>query len=209
MAINATDEYGRTALHRAAYRGSIERLKQLITTDGMNINATDKDGMTPMHWAAEQGNAKCLKALLTTVGVDVHVIDNLARTPRDIVLASVLDTSKVECWELMKLVNHGMKPLHWAAFQGNTQYLKQLVADSGVNINATDEDSKTALHWAAFQGNIAGVKVLIAVDGVNSMPSMYTAIRPCTGLPSMAIASAWNPSSPPVRRLMLPTIQKA
>ena len=167
VAINATDEYGRTALHRAAYRGSIERLKQLITTDGMNINATDKDGMTPMHWAAEQGNAKCLKALLTTVGVDVHVIDNLARTPRDIVLASVLDTSKVECWELMKLVNHGMKPLHWAAFQGNTQYLKQLVADSGVNINATDEDSKTALHWAAFQGNIAGVKVLIAVDGVN------------------------------------------
>lgn len=167
VAINATDKYGRTALHRAAYRGNIERLKQLIATEGVNINATDKDGMTPMHWAAEQGNAKCLQELLTTVGVDVHAIDNLARTPWNIALASVLDKSKIECWELMKLVNNGMKPMHWAAFQGNTQYLKQLVTDHGVNINATDEDSKTALHWAAFQGNIACVLVLIDVEGLN------------------------------------------
>jgi ankyrin repeat protein len=44
------DRYGMTALHRAAIRGNIETIKDLIEK-GAEINARDNYGWTPLHWA--------------------------------------------------------------------------------------------------------------------------------------------------------------
>jgi ankyrin repeat protein len=42
---------GRTNLHKAAFDGNAERVKELLKK-GANPNTQDKDGYTPLHWAA-------------------------------------------------------------------------------------------------------------------------------------------------------------
>jgi ankyrin repeat protein len=42
---------GRTNLHKAAFDGNAERVKELLKK-GANPNTKDKKGRTPLHWAA-------------------------------------------------------------------------------------------------------------------------------------------------------------
>ncbi len=59
--------------------------------------------------------------------------------------------------------NHGMKPLHMAAWNGKVEIVRMLI-DAGADVNAQDdeEDTKcTPLHYAAFNGHEEIVRMLI------------------------------------------------
>ena len=55
--VNAQDNYGWTALMRAALTGQTETA-ELLLKNGANINAKDKDGRTALMWATPYGNTK-------------------------------------------------------------------------------------------------------------------------------------------------------
>ena len=59
----------------------------------------------------------------------------------------------------------GQTPLHLAAWEGQTNTAKTLLA-LGANKEAKDNDQCTPLHLAAWQGNLATVKELVS-QGAN------------------------------------------
>jgi len=65
-------------IHQAAREGSIEAVKQHITT-GTNVDAKDNDGSTPLHKAALKGR-KEIAELIIAGGADVNAKDNLTST---------------------------------------------------------------------------------------------------------------------------------
>ena len=63
--INEKDKFGRTVMHWAAMRDSVEVIQWLVE-QGLDINATDNDGETPLDKAIASGfwgidTAQCLR----------------------------------------------------------------------------------------------------------------------------------------------------
>lgn len=68
------DELSLTPLHRAAYQGDVEEVKNLLKR-GCDANARDIYGWTALHDAAMQGHGEIVMLLLEA-GADVDVQDN-------------------------------------------------------------------------------------------------------------------------------------
>ncbi|GLH12589.1 Tonsoku-like protein, partial [Gryllus bimaculatus] len=61
--VNTNKERGRTPLHRAAFDGHAESLRELLAK-GADVKANDKKGWNPLHIAAEAGHPECVRELL-------------------------------------------------------------------------------------------------------------------------------------------------
>lgn len=55
--VNITNEYGRTPLHLAAFKGH-ESIAKILIQNGADINPKDHLGLTPIFMAAGTGNIK-------------------------------------------------------------------------------------------------------------------------------------------------------
>lgn len=77
---NAQDEYGQTALMRAADRGYGEIVAALLQ-HGAAVSVADSDGMTALHYAAVCGQEACVR-LLVRAGADPDQQDLSGETPR-------------------------------------------------------------------------------------------------------------------------------
>ena len=61
--VNATSQYGDTALIWAAYKGYTEIVKSLLEKDA-DVNAKDNNGHTALIWAVVNGHTEIVKSLL-------------------------------------------------------------------------------------------------------------------------------------------------
>ncbi|MBL0318343.1 MAG: ankyrin repeat domain-containing protein [Alphaproteobacteria bacterium] len=78
-AVNATSDFGTTALMRAAYRGNVEIINALIKA-GADANLRDVGGASSLGLAVRQGNADAVTALIKG-GADVNQPDNEGWSP--------------------------------------------------------------------------------------------------------------------------------
>lgn len=63
--VDARDKtHGRTALHRAAARGNLEKMKDLVEGRGATIDVIDNAGVTPLHDACTNGRVDAVRYLL-------------------------------------------------------------------------------------------------------------------------------------------------
>jgi ankyrin repeat protein len=69
------------SIHKAAYQGNIEAVKQHIAA-GTDVNAKDDSGWTPLHWAASKVHNKTAK-LLIEEGADVNMVNKDGLAPLD------------------------------------------------------------------------------------------------------------------------------
>lgn len=76
---NATDDRGHTALHRAAYRGSISKVRYLVE-GGAEVRATDVYGGTALHRAAIRGATDVVRYLVEQ-GAQVNAAASSGWTP--------------------------------------------------------------------------------------------------------------------------------
>ena len=67
--ISENDEYGRTALHWAVWRGSLQTVK-FLKGKVKNVDAGDKDQLTALHIATMGGNDAMVRLLVSGLGVD-------------------------------------------------------------------------------------------------------------------------------------------
>ena len=67
------------SIHRAAYVGNIEAVKQHIAA-GTDVNEKVIAGVTPLHTAARYGHKEI------AVGADVNAINNAGQTPLDLAI---------------------------------------------------------------------------------------------------------------------------
>ncbi|XP_034407928.1 ankyrin repeat domain-containing protein 1 isoform X2 [Cyclopterus lumpus] len=90
---NAADNYQRTALHKASFKGNVEVMKRLLEA-GASIQKKDKLEATAVHWACRGGSLPALQLLLDQ-GAKFTDRDKLHSTP----LHVAVRTGHCECAE--------------------------------------------------------------------------------------------------------------
>lgn len=148
--IQDTDEYGNTALHRAASVGHPKMIKALIEL-GAKPTATNKQHETPLMLAVKEGQMEAVHVLYTYYDQKLDRDDegntllySAAMNGREDTLRFLLKESKAE----LNLTNEvGKTALIIAAEYGYPNIVKILLK-SGANTKLKSKEGKTALDYA-------------------------------------------------------------
>ena len=161
--VSGNDEYGRTALHWAVWRGSLWTAKFL--KGKVNVNAMDKDQFAALHIATMGGNDAMVRLLITDLGSDKEATTRDGSTALHLAAANGNDsTVQLLVSELgadkEATTMDGSTALHLAAANSNDSTVRLLVSVLGADKEATTRDGSTALLLAAANGNHAIVQFL-------------------------------------------------
>lgn len=164
--LDAQDEVGRTALMHAAAAGHTTAVLYLLQ-NGADPNMADDLGHTALHWAAAGDHTKVVKALLSHQAAVGAVAEHgywpahlCARNRTGKTLAILLQAYSSKA-ELHVADSFGLTPLHWAAYCGSVEMVKQLLK-FGAPLQARDRSGRTAVLWAVSGGYQELVKLLCA-----------------------------------------------
>ena len=163
--VNAKDQFGCTALLRAAEYGR-KVVAELLIAKGADVNARADAGWaggTPLCMAAFERHWKVAE-LLIAKGADVNAKDHLGETPLHIAaqwgqreVAKLLIAKGADVNARNK-ARGDLTPLHVSA----TREVAELLVAKGANINAKDYAGVTPLHDAASQGHKEVAEFLLA-----------------------------------------------
>lgn len=70
--VTATNVFGETPLHRAAFHGRFELVRELLKQDNVNVNAIDNDGSRVLIVAVLEGHLEVVIELLKHDKLDVN-----------------------------------------------------------------------------------------------------------------------------------------
>lgn len=137
---NSKDGQGKTALHYAAKRRTLEGVGALLKA-GSNVNAVDNLLRTPLHYATNASTdsidiVASVEEILLEAGANVNAADKALRTPLHYAFV------KMDCEELTDKLD----PINIVSL------LCRNTAKSSVNVNLCDKFGRTALHYAAQRG---------------------------------------------------------
>ena len=119
---------------RAAKRGDLSALRDLLKSNGSLVHARDSDGSTPLHCAAWKGHVEVARALLDA---GAHIDDH----------------NKNEHW--------GTTPLH-AAAHGNQAKVAELLIARGADVTARNLNQRTPLGETEVHKSTSVAKLLRA-----------------------------------------------
>ena len=117
-------------LYKAAENGNIETVKQLIE-NGVNVNAENKSGSFALNAAAFKNNHEMIQLLINN-GADINSRNRGLDTP-------LICATKYS--------------------NGDKNTVKMLL-DAGSDLDAVDEDGKTALDYALKKDQTAAIELL-------------------------------------------------
>jgi ABC-type antimicrobial peptide transport system permease subunit len=155
---------GRTLLHMAVWRESLETVKYLVEK-GVDLNERDFDGRTPLRQAVKEGYFRIVKYLVEK-GVDLNERDFDGRTPLRhavkegyfrIVKFLVENGADVN----IKENNTGSTPLHVASQKGNLEIV-QILVHNGADVECKDSKGKTPIDLASKRGH---EKIVLFLQG--------------------------------------------
>ena len=161
--VDVVSTTGATVLHGAAVGGSVEVMRDVLSTNKCNINALDNDGETPLSVAAVKGNTEAVLELIRH-GAEKAIIAGKAGTPLHQAaglghVSTVKAMLKAGC--PVDVVNSdGVSVLHAASMYGYVEVMAVLLS-KGCDVNATDYEGNTPLDYAANGGKAKAVLKLI------------------------------------------------
>jgi len=184
--VNATDQYGYTALQYAAKYGHAETVLALIA-NGADVNAAGQYGYTALHYAAINGHAETVLALINA-GADVNATNSNREKPlhlaaykgqTEIAVALIEKGAGVNAAdiqgrtplqiatmngknEISRAIEH---PLHYAARISDVKTVKALIG-RGYDLQAK-LDGKIPLEHAIAADNLNVAKYLLALTKAN------------------------------------------
>ena len=166
--INAVDDYGNTALHRAAEHGSVTRIHQLLR-DGANLEVRDEEGSTPLIVAVRNEEQEAVDRLLES-GAALDARDSIGNTSLHYAAGAGnpdLTARLLEAHANPHARNdEGATPMH--AVTSRSTHIEpgedsietvELLQHAGADLNAQDRAGNTALHFLA-DGRIEGARRL-------------------------------------------------
>jgi len=153
-------------IHRAAYDGDFDKVKEIIEGDPDQINVQDEQGFTPLHLASGKGHTEIVEFLLSH-GAETELEIHVGETPL-MLAAWYAGDGKYET--IKALLEHGAKAhhknedgataLHRAAMYSGKEVINLLIS-YGADVNARKEYQITPLHQAAMLKNIDAAKALV------------------------------------------------
>ncbi|KAH6871927.1 hypothetical protein BKA70DRAFT_295134 [Coprinopsis sp. MPI-PUGE-AT-0042] len=151
-----TPHSGQTPLMLAAWRDSLNTMKELLSLPGILVNAADKDGDIPLVRAAPFGHHASFPLLLAHPQINVNAADSYGRTT----LMSVSSEERA----VLLLADPKIKPnqancegetaLMYASHLGRIAVVRVLLDDPRVQVNLKSTAGKTALDIAE-EGSIS------------------------------------------------------
>ncbi|CAH8556527.1 unnamed protein product [Schistosoma turkestanicum] len=206
--VNATDLYGRNALHFVAKNGHIDALYYLLSLELLKtkINELDSSGCSPLHLACENNQQHCVRLLLET-GAD----PNIQTETRDCPLIECSRRGFHKCIDLLlqnqasrqKSNKVGDTALHVAALANLSDTIYFLFSRN-FDLFTVNEDKQTPLHLAVSQNRLEAVEALLFCgapldqkDKDDQTALMIAAKANYTALVDMIIrADRWNKTYP-------------
>jgi hypothetical protein len=161
---------GRTQLHHCAENGLTTSVKRLLSIRNINVNVKeDEYGSTPLHSAAWNGHIEIARLLLQN-GAEVDAKSNYGNTPLhdaafqghiDILHLLVENGADLEAQD-----DHGERALHKAAYSGHLPFIQELISRYHVDINASDNNGRTALRLARARNHSTVITFLQSYGGI-------------------------------------------
>ncbi|KAF7221265.1 ankyrin repeat domain-containing protein 1 [Nothobranchius furzeri] len=144
---NVADNFQRTALHKASFKGHVEVMRRLLEA-GASIKQKDQLEATAVHWACRGGSLPALELLLNQ-GAEISSRDKLFSTP----LHVAVRTGHCKCAEHLihcgADVNakdrDGDTPMHDAVRINRFKMIKLLMM-YGASLSTKNCDGKTPLE---------------------------------------------------------------
>jgi len=171
--VNATDRFGRNALHWAVLgssfkMGGVEReiLQKLCIRDGLDINRRDSAGETPLLMAVKHQDLGVIETLLAVPGVDANLADNDGTTPfsyairrgkQDIFDALLKATPKIA----VNAPNSAGETLLAVAVREAQEFVPQLLTFPDIDIEQADNRGQTPLFTAVANHDSETVRLLL------------------------------------------------
>lgn len=182
---DADEEVEDTALHAAAAAGKTTNCR-LLLEKGATVNKPNVGGHTALHLAVNNGHIEATKLLLDssfspmmTAVFNSPVLHYAAHRGDERFVSLLIDAhADPEAGNLQK-----HRAIHFAAREDHVKFVEQLfVTVPQLNVNAQDEDGKTALHLAAAAGYLETVRLLLdkaaergIKDSSKNLPLHYAA----------------------------------
>ena len=162
---------GLNALHFAAEAGHLGVMKYFIES-GYNPASESTEGWTCLHVAARYNHYDLVQYLVDEQKMDPMCQTRLGDTPlhsacaggsTSIVTYLINAMSKYLPIEdvLRCKGQHGMSPLHYAAYFGKLEIIKLLITKFNSDPLMTDDKGRIALHHAAQEGHLHIVKFFV------------------------------------------------
>ncbi|KFG77465.1 hypothetical protein MANI_024972 [Metarhizium anisopliae] len=161
--VDARDKQKRTSLHAVSDSGD-EDVVGLLLQSGANKDAKDFQMRSPLHCACSVGRIDVVKMLLDAKA-DIEAQDDTKMTPLGIAaqsglkrVAEILLQHKASASVKSQ---GGMTPLHWASYQGHDEVVELLLKRKKVDIDARNDNNRTALHLAARSRSFGVIEKLL------------------------------------------------
>ncbi|CAK74742.1 unnamed protein product (macronuclear) [Paramecium tetraurelia] len=148
--VNQQNDEGFTALHLAAYRGSLKTIK-LLEQYGADYRIKNDNKLTVLH-TASQGDCPLTVCYYLQKGIDINIVDNKGSSPLHWAAYSgaynavnflISLNANVDLQDTDTLVT----PLHLATMQANSRIVRKLLM-KGADRSIKDSNGKTALDLA-------------------------------------------------------------
>lgn len=144
----------------------IRKMGELLITNGADVNAAYPAGglWTPLHYAVRHGY-KGLAEVLIAKGADINARNMVNIAPVDCAIVMTTLNRREEARkaaELLVAKGADVSAIHWAAFIGDIQKVKEFIGQ-GVDVNAKeDRMAATPLLFAVSGGQKDVIRFLIA-----------------------------------------------
>ncbi|XP_046582758.1 ankyrin repeat and SOCS box protein 2-like isoform X1 [Haliotis rubra] len=122
-------------LYSASYNGDLETVKRILAAGHVDVNTRGGYSSTPVMAAAVRGHSDVVEFLVGR-GADVSLVDS-----------------------------DGNNVLHFACWGGDLEIVKLILSQNVLDINARNNDRKTAVDWARLQGHQRVADFLVSRGG--------------------------------------------